>query len=320
MSTHDWPDPDEVRRWLDGIGDMYDRVERCAMTVMVEAARAYLRMLEQHAPTPMHCDEPRNPACSNSFDARDWARDFRATAKALGYCDMDEGWLIGWFANAIMRGWDEHAKQQPAEPMITEWERKRVTELAWLLRANERIPDAFPSEDLKGLVPPIKMLVSIVERVIHANHASCFDGCETLMPQPDEPAPVKPRVVESMTWCMYPVTGGAEWAIAHRKNGGVVEGVTTAELCELRSLLPQPAEPALTIEQVIAACKAGDYESEALQVWRSATSWHANLCDRTVTADTPEAAIQQLGRDAIAKLRERHAADAAKLKELGVEP
>lgn len=271
-SNYDWPDPDEVRRWLDDIGDMYDRVERCAMTVMVEAARAYLRMLEQHAPTPMHCDEPRNPACSNSFDARDWARDFRATAKALGYCDMDEGWLIGWFANAIMRGWDEHAKQQPAEPMITEWERKRVTELAWLLRANERIPDAFPSEDLKGLVPPIKMLVSIVERVIHANHTSCFAGCETLMPQ-------------------------------------------------------QPAEPALSIEQVIAACMAAKEATAApavscLSITKpDGINWRVE-CEfqRAETSSSPEAAIQALGRFAIAKLRERHAADALKLKELGVEP
>lgn len=34
-------------------------------------------------------------------DAKLWAEEFNKTAKVLGYSDMDEGWLIGWFANAI---------------------------------------------------------------------------------------------------------------------------------------------------------------------------------------------------------------------------
>lgn len=34
-------------------------------------------------------------------DAAKWAEQFRKTAIKLGYSDMDEGWLIGWFANAI---------------------------------------------------------------------------------------------------------------------------------------------------------------------------------------------------------------------------
>lgn len=34
-------------------------------------------------------------------DGAKWAAEFRKTAPALGYSDMDEGWLIGWFANAI---------------------------------------------------------------------------------------------------------------------------------------------------------------------------------------------------------------------------
>ena len=31
----------------------------------------------------------------------DDAAEFRKTAISLRYSDMDEGWLIGWFANAI---------------------------------------------------------------------------------------------------------------------------------------------------------------------------------------------------------------------------
>lgn len=34
-------------------------------------------------------------------DAAAWAAEFRKTAINLDYSDMDEGWLIGWFANAI---------------------------------------------------------------------------------------------------------------------------------------------------------------------------------------------------------------------------
>ena len=37
-------------------------------------------------------------------DGAKWAEEFRATAKRLGYSDMDEGWLTGWFANAIEVG------------------------------------------------------------------------------------------------------------------------------------------------------------------------------------------------------------------------
>lgn len=39
-------------------------------------------------------------------DAAAWAAEFRKTALVLGYSDMDEGWLVGWFANAMMAEYD----------------------------------------------------------------------------------------------------------------------------------------------------------------------------------------------------------------------
>lgn len=45
-------------------------------------------------------------------DASKWAAEFRATALRLGYSDMDEGWLLGWFANAI-----EHARSAAREAL-----------------------------------------------------------------------------------------------------------------------------------------------------------------------------------------------------------
>ena len=44
-------------------------------------------------------------ACAD--DAAKWAAAFRQHAVKLGYSDMDEEWLIGWFANAIERADDE---------------------------------------------------------------------------------------------------------------------------------------------------------------------------------------------------------------------
>jgi hypothetical protein len=34
-------------------------------------------------------------------DGKLWAEEFNRTAVSLGYSEMDEGWLTGWFANAI---------------------------------------------------------------------------------------------------------------------------------------------------------------------------------------------------------------------------
>lgn len=49
-------------------------------------------------------------------DAQKWAREFRATAIKLGYSDMDEGWLIGWFANAIEHSSDVRRRRTDTAP------------------------------------------------------------------------------------------------------------------------------------------------------------------------------------------------------------
>lgn len=47
-----------------------------------------------------------------SFDARDWAKAFCKLNPT-----MDEGTMIAWFANALMRGYDEHrARSGPPRP------------------------------------------------------------------------------------------------------------------------------------------------------------------------------------------------------------
>jgi hypothetical protein len=55
----------------------------------------------EHANTPKE-ERPDWPL--PSFDAMDWAKAF-----CKRYPQMDEGLMLGWFANALMRGFDEHA-------------------------------------------------------------------------------------------------------------------------------------------------------------------------------------------------------------------
>ena len=54
-----------------------------------------------------HRDDPNWPL--PSFDARDWAKAFVEIAAKNGHPDIDEAWMVTWFANALMRGYDQHA-------------------------------------------------------------------------------------------------------------------------------------------------------------------------------------------------------------------
>jgi hypothetical protein len=49
-----------------------------------------------------------------SFDAHDWAEEFCRIAKEKGH-DINEDWMVTWFACALMRGFDEHANRQRKE-------------------------------------------------------------------------------------------------------------------------------------------------------------------------------------------------------------
>ncbi|MEO0975982.1 MAG: hypothetical protein AAFY24_01935 [Pseudomonadota bacterium] len=50
----------------------------------------------------------------STTDAAVWAREFCATAESLGHKDIDESWMIGWFANAMAA--QEMAMQRQTEP------------------------------------------------------------------------------------------------------------------------------------------------------------------------------------------------------------
>lgn len=60
----------------------------------------------EHANTPPQ-ERPDWPL--PSFVAGDWAEAFNKIAINLGYSSMDEDWLTTWFANALMRGYDQRS-------------------------------------------------------------------------------------------------------------------------------------------------------------------------------------------------------------------
>ena len=51
-----------------------------------------------------------------SFDAVVWAKAWLKIVSEHPEVPTDEGTMIGWFANALMRGYDEHAWRNPAPP------------------------------------------------------------------------------------------------------------------------------------------------------------------------------------------------------------
>lgn len=59
------------------------------------------------APDPIDYTALGGPALLQALgdDAQKWAEAFHQMAIKLGYSDMDKGWLIGWFANAIEHSW-----------------------------------------------------------------------------------------------------------------------------------------------------------------------------------------------------------------------
>lgn len=50
-------------------------------------------------------EEVHRDLCGD-FDARDWAEEFNQRLEKLYHITVDEMWLVGWFANAIMTGYD----------------------------------------------------------------------------------------------------------------------------------------------------------------------------------------------------------------------
>lgn len=53
---------------------------------------------------------------TQSFDALVWAKAFVEHVQRNPEIPTDEATMLGWFANALMRGYDEHARRHEAAP------------------------------------------------------------------------------------------------------------------------------------------------------------------------------------------------------------
>jgi hypothetical protein len=48
----------------------------------------------------------------NSFDARDWASEFvEIFSRLYPGVSIDEGWMLTWFSNSLMCGYDTHERR-----------------------------------------------------------------------------------------------------------------------------------------------------------------------------------------------------------------
>ena len=54
-----------------------------------------------------------------TIDAKLWADEFMATKQRLGDAEFDHAMMLGWFANAIMRGYDEGKRLGAADAQAT---------------------------------------------------------------------------------------------------------------------------------------------------------------------------------------------------------
>lgn len=82
---------------------------RCEPTEELDGMTAYVNAI-----TNPSRDDPSWPL--PSFNAQDWAKAFCEIAAKNGHPGIDEGWMIGWFSNALMRGYDEHARRARPVP------------------------------------------------------------------------------------------------------------------------------------------------------------------------------------------------------------
>lgn len=76
-----------------------------------------------------------------SIDCRDWAREFNKMAVKLGYSEMDEGWLIGWFSNAMCARMDYDARSRAQEqplPLPPVTEKVRTLHDEWVPSLGEK--------------------------------------------------------------------------------------------------------------------------------------------------------------------------------------
>ncbi len=116
MSDAEW-DSDEgepdAHRWQNPQSAMTPDASG-GMTVITVTAQKFRRLMADAESGKDKMDKQ----FTQSFDARDWAKAFVEHVTANPAIATDEGTMIGWFANAIMRGYDEYPRRQAASASL----------------------------------------------------------------------------------------------------------------------------------------------------------------------------------------------------------
>jgi hypothetical protein len=95
-----------------------------------------------------------------SFDAQDWAKAFcrrfmvmsRSDAKSIVDDDDQIGLMTTWFANALMRGYDEHAARSRPQP--ESWDAPHNRSYLPVERRAKEIYDSFEYDGSFGTTKP----------------------------------------------------------------------------------------------------------------------------------------------------------------------
>ena len=163
-------------------------------------------------------DKKSNPL--DSFDARDWAKEFMRRHRTTKYPDsalVSEELVVGWFANALRCGYDRGLLDQaknyaeaaarervdvppppppPLRPVYPEWlDHANVEDLRAFMKLVETLP-AFPPERLRDMVKRIEELEARLgstflgpERNLTTEVGKLMERvryCETLLPRPGD--------------------------------------------------------------------------------------------------------------------------------------
>ena len=117
MSASKFPGTMDAKDWCLGaakdVGADLTRAKVLREWFQAALSFAYVRGSEETlekqklSERPNHVPGPK-PGWQASFDAKVWAKEFVRLGFVNPACADPEGLMIGWFANALMRGYDEH--------------------------------------------------------------------------------------------------------------------------------------------------------------------------------------------------------------------
>lgn len=136
--------------WREGVtaGDLKDKVK--AILFARQDKKERLVFQDAYGSHPIEAtaqDENIGAKLHSTMDARVWTEEFFNTIRKNGWLvdkSLDEGLMIGWFANAIMCGWDIAHQRMSEEITLLERDAKTFIE------ALENPP--APNEEMKAIM------------------------------------------------------------------------------------------------------------------------------------------------------------------------